>query len=309
MKIVFMGNPDFAVPSLNKLALSHHDIIGVVSNPERRMGRGRQLQLTAVGDEARRLGLPLYPVDNLKSDETRRILGELKPDLFVVVAYRILPKSLLTLPRFGAVNLHASLLPRYRGAAPIQWSLINGDAETGITTFLIQPKVDVGQILLQKSTPIYPDDDAGTLSERLSVIGADLLVETVDGLERHTIEPREQDHRLATPAPKIHSEMTRIRWEQPAELIHGWVRALSPSPRAYTLCRGKRLCIVKSTPHARSDSALPGTVVEVSKRHCLVQTGDGLLEILSVHPEGKRVMDFVSFQAGAKLTAGERLGS
>ncbi|MFQ6614049.1 MAG: methionyl-tRNA formyltransferase, partial [Fidelibacterota bacterium] len=149
MKIIFMGNPDFAVPSLKTLVASHNEIVGVVSNPERRMGRGRQMQFTAVGEEAHRMHLPLYPVENLKSAETHQLLADLQPDLLAVVAYRILPKSILSIPRIGAINLHASLLPRYRGAAPIQWALIHGDAETGVTTFLIQPKVDVGRILLQ----------------------------------------------------------------------------------------------------------------------------------------------------------------
>ena len=165
-----MGNPDFAVPSLNALAESAHTVVGVVSNPERPMGRGRKLTLTDVGQRAKELGLPFFPVDDLKSSKTHTLLSGLQPDLFAVVAYRILPKSLLEIPTYGAVNLHASLLPKYRGAAPIQWALINGDKETGVTTFQIQPKVDTGGILMQKSVPIRDEDNAGSLFARLSVL-------------------------------------------------------------------------------------------------------------------------------------------
>jgi len=308
VKIIFMGNPDFAVPSLDKLAVSRHEILGVVSNPQRPMGRGRQLRWTAVGERAQALDIPLYPVDNLKSEATQILLRDLNPDLFVVVAYRILPRALLAIPKKGAINLHASLLPKYRGAAPIQWSLINGDRETGVTTFLIRPKVDVGEILLQKAIPIEPEDDAGSLSQRLSQLGADVLLETVDKLEEGTITPQEQDHRLATPAPKITPEMQMIHWEQPARIIQGWIRALSPSPRAYTLCRGKRLNILKAEVSDSDGKIPPGTIVDAGKKSCLVQTGDGLLKLVAVQPEGKRVMDIASFQAGARLTVGERLG-
>ena len=207
MRTVFMGNPEFAIPTLKALQHSNHDLIAVVSNPPKPMGRGQALMSTAVGKFAKNQGFPLLEPRFLRSQELNTQLTALNPDLFVVVAYKILPKSLIDLPKFGALNLHASLLPKYRGAGPIQWSLMNGDKTSGITVFQIMPSVDTGDILLQEKMDILPKDNMLTLGMRLSTIGANLVVNALDGIEAGSLQPIIQNNNHATHAQKITKEI------------------------------------------------------------------------------------------------------
>ncbi|MEC9457267.1 MAG: methionyl-tRNA formyltransferase, partial [Candidatus Neomarinimicrobiota bacterium] len=243
MRTIFMGNPEFAIPTLKALQQSNHDLVAVVSNPPKPMGRGQALMSTAVGKFAKDQGFPLIEPRSLRSQELNKQLTTLNPDLFVVVAYKILPKSLIDLPRFGALNVHASLLPKYRGAGPIQWALMNGDKTTGVTVFQITPDVDTGDILLQQEIAISADDTMWTLGMRLCEAGAKLVIDTMDALETGSISGKPQDPALATPAPKITKEMTLIDWAWSAEKIHNWVRGLSPFPGMVTTIGGKQFRI------------------------------------------------------------------
>jgi len=225
-----MGNPEFAVPSLKKLAASNHEILSVVTNPPKPAGRGRKHINTPVAKCAEDLNLNVMEIDNLNSEDTIQNLQKLNADVFTVVAYRILPKEIIAIPAKGSINLHGSLLPKYRGAAPIQWSLINGDSETGLTTFILQPKVDTGNVLQQKKIAIDQDDNYGSLAEKMSNAGAELLVETMDEFEKGNLNPYAQDDVKATTARKISAEMTIINWQKSAQEIHNLIRGLTPSP-------------------------------------------------------------------------------
>ena len=307
MRTVFMGNPEFAIPTLKALQHSNHDLVAVVSNPPKPMGRGQALMSTAVGKFAKDQGFPLIEPQSLRSQELHTQLTALNPDLFVVVAYKILPKSLIDLPRLGALNLHASLLPKYRGAGPIQWALMNGDTTTGVTVFQITPDVDTGDILLQHEIAIGADDTMWTLGMRLCEAGAKLVIEAMDALETGSISGTPQDPALATPAPKITKEMTLIDWAWPAEKIHNWVRGLSPFPGMVTTIGGKQFRIYKTAVLNRNGNA-PGTIVELHNGSLVIATGDGLLSLLEVQIEGKKKMPAADFLRGATLKAGDRLG-
>jgi methionyl-tRNA formyltransferase len=260
-----------------------------------------------VGQFARDQGFPLIEPRSLRSQDLNKQLTALTPDLFVVVAYKILPKSLIDLPRFGALNLHASLLPKYRGAGPIQWALMNGDTTTGVTVFQITPDVDTGDILLQQEIAIGADDTMWTLGMRLCEAGAKLVIEAMDALETGSISGRPQDPALATPAPKITKEMTLIDWSWPAEKIHNWVRGLSPFPGMVTTIGGKQFRIYKTAVLDRYGNE-PGTIVEFHNGSLVIATGDGLLSLLEVQIEGKKKMPAADFLRGATLKAGEKLG-
>lgn len=308
MKIVFMGNPAFAIPSLKKLAANNHEILSVVTNPPKPSGRGRKLVSTPVAACADELGIPVIEIDNLISEETIHNLQKLDADVFAVVAYRILPKVILAIPAKGAINLHGSLLPKYRGAAPIQWSLINGDAETGLTTFIIQPKVDAGKILLQKRITIDQNDNYGSLAEKMSRAGAELLVKTLDEFEQGLISPYEQDESIATNASKPSAEMTVINWQQSAQEIHNLIRGLTPSPGCRTLLSGKSLKILKSNFTNENSSFDNGVISNIEKESFSIQAGSGQLIVLEVQLEGKRRMNTGEFLRGVQLKVGTSLG-
>lgn len=308
MKIVFMGNPAFAIPSLKKLAANNHEILSVVTNPPKPSGRGRKLVSTPVAACADELGIPVIQIDNLISEETIHNLQKLDADVFAVVAYRILPKVILAIPAKGAINLHGSLLPKYRGAAPIQWSLINGDAETGLTTFIIQPKVDAGKILLQKRITIDQNDNYGSLAEKMSRAGAELLVKTLDEFEQGLISPYEQDESIATNASKPSVEMTVINWQQSAQEIHNLIRGLTPSPGCRTLLSGKSLKILKSNFTNENSSFDNGVISNIEKESFSIQAGSGQLIVLEVQLEGKRRMNTGEFLRGVQLKVGTSLG-
>ncbi len=308
MRVVFMGNPQFALPTLTALLSSKHDVVGIVSNPPKPMGRGRKLKSTAIGQFAKENDLNLFQSSTLKSDELHNQLSELNPDVFVVVAFQILPKSLINLPKFGALNLHASLLPKYRGAGPIQWSLMNGDKISGITVFQIMPSVDTGDILLQEKMDIFPNDNMLTLGTRLSTIGANLVVNALDGIEAGSLQPIIQNNNDATHAPKITKEMTIINWSWAAEKIHNWVRGLSPHPGMSTTLKGKRMRIFNTRVVDEGVILGDGIVFKADSEEIFVDTGEHLLAFSEIQLEGKKRMSVSNFMKGNNIQMGDKLG-
>ena len=302
-----MGNPQFAVPSLRKLVESDHDILSVVTNPPKPAGRGKQLIKSPVAECAKELNLPIIETDELKSEKILHTLRDLNGDVFAVVAYRILPKKVINIPLKGAINLHGSLLPKYRGAAPIQWALINGESETGLTTFIIQPKVDKGNILLQKTIKIDSDDNYGSLAEKMSHTGAELLVNTVDRFESENVEPYNQLDSNATMAPKITPALTNISWEKSAKEIHNLIRGLAPFPGARTVLDSKTLKIFKTKYIEENSTNNSGEISNIGKDSFNVQTGKGQLIVLEVQVEGKRRMNAGDFLRGVQLDIGKNL--
>ena len=303
-----MGNPEFAVPSLKKLAASNHEILSVVTNPPKPAGRGRKLINTPVAKCAEDLDLNVMEIDNLHSEKTIQNLQKLNADVFTVVAYRILPKEIIAIPAMGSINLHGSLLPKYRGAAPIQWSLINGDRETGLTTFILQDKVDTGNVLQQKKISIDQDDNYGSLSKKMSNAGAELLFETMDEFEKGNLDPYAQDDFKATIARKISAEMTVINWQKSAQEIHNLIRGLTPSPGVRTLLSGKGLKIFE-TEFIKENYALnKGEISKIEKEYFSIQTSTGQLIVLQVQLEGKRRMSAGDFLRGVQLEVGTCLG-
>ncbi len=309
MRLIFFGNPEFAVPSLERLA-SSHDVACVVTSPDRPAGRGRKLRIPDVKSAAERLGLPVLQVEDLKDSSFLAEIARYAALLFVVVAFRILPPELFTIPQLGAINLHASLLPRYRGAAPINRAIMAGETETGVTTFLIRKKVDTGGILLQRSEVILPDDTFGSLHDRLSVIGADVLVETVNGLESGTLKPVPQDSTFASKAPKLSPEDGRIDWGRPAEDIRNQIRGLCPVPCAYTYRDGKKLKVFNSEiVSATLKDHNPGEIMlNGDNSGFVVACGKDLLRILELQPAGRKRMNASDYLRGYPVRPGEKLG-
>ncbi len=304
-----MGNPDFAVPSLRRISKSSHSITAVVSNPPKRIGRGNKIRETAVGLAAKAMEVPLLQPPQLNDKQFLQYLSWMKPDIFVVVAYKILSDRLLSIPKYGAINLHPSLLPKYRGAAPIQWALINGDSQTAVTTITLSGKIDAGGILLQETVDINNDDNYGTLASRLSEIGANIVVETLDGIEAGTLQGNLQDESKVTIAPKIKSDDYKIDWTKSAVQTHNLIRAFSPSPGAFTTLNGKRLKIYLSSTLANiSDKIKCGEIAICSNNQLAIQTGKGILEIREVQIEGKKRIKIEEFLRGAKLQTKMILG-
>ncbi len=304
MRLVFMGTPEFAVPSLRELLRSGHQVVAVVTVPDKPAGRGLRVRSSPVKKFAVEKNLPvLQPVD-LRAPEFLEQLHSLNADLCVVVAFRILPPEVFTLPPKGTVNLHASLLPKYRGAAPIQWAIIRGERETGVTTFFIEERVDTGDMILQEKIAIGEEETAGELSKRLAELGAVVLRRTVD-LIAEGKAPRRKQHGRATRAPKITREMCRIDWQKPAVEVHNLIRGLSPDPGAFTFWNGKEIKIYRSRPHdARTDFG-PGTVVGVDDDQINVATGSGVVSILEMQLAGRRRMSAAEFLRGHKLEPGD----
>lgn len=309
MRIVFMGTPEFSVPSLEALIQSGETLVGVVTQPDRPKGRGQTLIPSPVKQRSLKEGLPLLQPVKMKDPAFLDALTAWRPELIAVTAFgRILPKVILEMPPLGCINVHASLLPRYRGAGPIQWAVINGERETGITTMLMDEGMDTGAMLLQQAVPIQPDDTGGTLSVRLATVGADLLIETIRRLKEGTLAPIPQDHAQATLAPLLKKEDGLIDWTLPAQQIVNRVRGLSPWPGAYTYAGPERWTIWRAAADARAASAAPGTVVEAKKDGILVSTGEGLLAIAELQPANGRRMAAAQYLAGHPLTPGLRLG-
>ena len=307
MRVVFMGNPDFAIPTLKAINNSRHELVAVVSNPPKNMGRGKIASYTPVGQFSKDNDILLLEPESLNSDKLSNALIVLKPDIFVVVAYRILPEKLIQIPYHGAINLHASLLPKYRGAGPIQWALMNGDKETGVTIFQIKPRVDSGDILYQAKVKILKEDNMLSLGNRLCNRGAKMIIKTLDDIGRNILlNPIKQDSSLVTFAPKITKEMTFIIWEWSSYKIHNWIRGLSPYPGMSTFYKGKRLRVFK-TAIVRSDLIKPGSIIS-NNNNLIVSTGDGALSILELQLEGKKKMKIDDFLRGIDIEIGALFG-
>lgn len=309
MRLIFMGSPEFAIPSLEKLTQSRHEMVGVVTVPDKPKGRGRKFSESPVKTFAREHDLKILTPGNLKDEGFVQTLRELSPDLMVVVAFRILPEVVFIIPAKGTINLHASLLPKYRGAAPINWAIMNGETKSGLTTFYIKKKVDTGSMIMQREVEIDTEESFGEVHDRMAQIGADLLLETVDLIERGEVEATRQDDALATPAPKITPEYCRIDWSRKAVEIKNQIRGLAPSPGAFALFRGKILKVFKAqVVEDRSSSGDLGEVVETEKKESLqVRTVSGILSLLEVQPEGKRRMTVEEFVRGYRVQPEEKL--
>ncbi len=299
MNIIFMGTPQFAVPSLNILLNSHHKISAVVTVPDKPKGRGQHLAQSDVKKFAAEAGLNILQPDSLKDPEFIEELKSLSPDLIVVVAFRILPKSVFKLPKFGSINLHASLLPKYRGAAPINWAVINGERETGVTTFFLQEKVDTGSIIMQKSIDILSDDNAGSVHDKLMSIGAQVVFDTVDMIENTNGAPQifKQNNSEATPAPKIFKDDCRIDFDQAVDKVYDFIRGLSPYPGAFTEYRGKQIKIL-STSKSHWDSLKGPGRFFIKEGKLYVSTLNEFLEITELQMEGKKRMSSAEFLNG-----------
>jgi methionyl-tRNA formyltransferase len=311
MRVIFMGTPEFAVPSLESLLSSGHQVIGVVTQPDRPKGRGQAIVESAVKQVARRAGLPVLQPLKMKDPALLASLQEWNPEVIAVAAFgRILPPAILALPPQGCVNVHASLLPKYRGAAPIQWALINGERETGITTMLMDTGLDTGPVLLQEQVAIQPDDTAGSLSVRLAQVGGRLLLATLDGLKAGTLSPRPQDDAAATLAPLLKKEDGLIDWTLEAPAIANRIRGLTPWPGAYTFLGPIRWLICRAQPAARpTQGHAPGTVLDANKDGVLVATGSGTLAITELQPANSRRMTVGQYLAGHPVPAGAVLGA
>ncbi len=297
LKIVFMGTPEFAVPSVEMLHAAGYSIVGVITATDKHGGRGRSTLLeSAVKKRARELGLRILQPPNLKAPAFLETLRSLGADLQVVVAFRMLPEIVWNMPPRGTINLHGSLLPAYRGAAPINWAIIRGETVTGVTTFQLSHEIDTGDILLQHTMAIGPDETAGEVHDRMMVLGAETVLATVRGLEAGTLVPVPQDHTKASPAPKLTHEMCRIAFDQPAAAVHNFIRGLSPYPTAWTILDEKQLNVIRSEPGQWDAS--PGQIRTHGNTMLEVSCAAGSIKFLEVQLQGKRRMEITEFLRG-----------
>jgi methionyl-tRNA formyltransferase len=305
MRIVYMGTPQFAVGPLSALHAAGHVIVGAVARTDKPAGRGRELAEPAVKIKARELGIPVFQPKRVRDPEFIAVLRNLQPDAIVVAAYgQILSAEILFLPKFGCINIHASLLPAYRGAAPINWAIVNGDAETGITIMRMDEGMDTGAILLQESIPIEPADTAGSFAPKLAALGARLIVQALPLIEANKLPPQSQDNAKATLAPILKKEDGRIDWNLPAIAIHNRARGLSPWPGAFSFFEGKLVKIIETAPEP--GTAEPGLLSVQDKDVLLVGSGRGLLRILKLQPEGKKPMSAGEFLRGHRNLQGRK---
>lgn len=310
MRIVFMGTPDFAVPSLEALLKSGDEVVGIVTQPDRPKGRGQVLAPSPVKLVAQRETLPLLQPTKMKDPAFLEALAAWKPDLIAVAAFgRILPPAILSLPPNGCINVHGSLLPKYRGAGPIQWAIINGETETGITTMLMDEGMDTGAVLLQESIPIEADDTAGSLSPKLAELGGRLLVETIAQFKAGTLIPRPQNHAGATMAPLLKKEDGVIDWSLPAMSIANRIRGLTPWPGAYTFWGGDRWTILKAEASTDNTGGETGRVIAVARNAIAVSTGEGSLILKEIQPANSRRMTVAQYLAGHCVQLGQRFGA
>lgn len=308
MRLVFMGTPEFAVPSLRKLNDSPHDVTDVVTVPDRRKGRGLKYVESPVKKAALSMNLPIMQPENLADPVFLNQLQDRSADCYVVVGFRILPQIVYEMPEQGSINLHASLLPKYRGAAPIQWALIKGESETGVTTFFLKKCVDTGDIILQKKTEIRENENFGDLSSRLADLGADLVLRTVDLIAAGNAITRPQSG-VYTTAPKITSEICNIDWNKSALSIHNLIRALAPKPGAFSFWHSKRLKIFQSRmiTNGTTQRRFAGTVIKAEKKDLWIQTGNDVLAVESCQIAGKSRMTTDVFLRGYPIRPGDRL--
>ncbi|MDH7499383.1 MAG: methionyl-tRNA formyltransferase [candidate division NC10 bacterium] len=311
MKVLFMGTPSFALPCLLRLKREGYPIVAVLTRPDRPAGRGKLPTPPPVKSWAHRLDIPVRQPEKLKDPGLLSSLQALQPDLGVVVAYgKLLPSDLLYLPLRGCINVHASLLPRYRGAAPMQRALMAGEKITGITVLQMDEGMDTGPILLQAAHPILPSDNAGTLHDRLAILAPQILVQALEGLREGRLRPIPQREEEATYAPPLKNEEGFIRWERPAQALHHLIRALSPQPGAYCFWRGNRIKVLRAkVREERNLLPPPGSIVALESHLIGVATGGGILLLLEVQPEGKRSMHAGEFARGQRLQVGDSFAS
>jgi methionyl-tRNA formyltransferase len=295
-----MGTPSFSVSFLESLVHSKHQVIAAVTQPDRPSGRGQVLTAPPVKVRSQELKIPVLQPEDLKDLDFQRKLQDFQADLFVVVAFSLLPPALLELTPYGAVNLHGSLLPKYRGAAPIQWAVINGETQTGVTVFKLSSGMDQGPILLQETLPILEDDTAEDIFNKMVPMGCAAVLKALDLIEQGSADYKLQDPSLATPAPKLKKSHGEMHWEQGAQQLHNQIRGLYPWPAAWTLFRGRSLRILKAKIALESTlSGEPGCFgLDPSGSHLLVKTGAGVLELLNLQPEGKKIQSGVEFFRG-----------
>ena len=311
MRVVFMGTPDFAVGTLKALLQSRHQVVAVVTQPDKPKGRGKAMQFTAVKEVAVRAEIPVLQPKKVREPEVVEEIRQFHPDVIVVVAFgQLIPKAILDMPQYGCVNVHASLLPKYRGAAPIQWAVIDGEEKSGVTTMQMDEGLDTGDMLLTEEVILDSQETGGSLFDKLSEVGARLLLKTLDELEAGNVHPQKQPKESTTAyAAMLTKKMGEIDWTKSAVQIERLVRGLNPWPSAYTHLGQKTLKIWRAAVHPLSEQKKePGTVILMDKKHFGVQTGDGMLEILELQLEGKKRMDADAFLRGYQLENGTKLG-
>ena len=306
--IIFMGTPEFAVPSLKALHKNDQDIALIVTQPDRPKGRGRKLTPSPVKETAMNLGYSVIQSSSIRTDEFMSCIEKYTPDFIVVVAFgHIIPKKILAIPKIATINIHASLLPKYRGPAPIQWAIINEEKKTGVTTMLMDEGLDTGDILLSSKLEIASDDTSDSLHDRLADLGADLLIQTLNAFEAGDINPIPQDHSQATYAPMLKKNDGRMNWETPANAIEAFIRGMTPWPGAFTFHENKRLKIFRAKTIAMDTEASPGTVIKGFPNELWISTGKGVLSIMELQSEsGKRLL-IKDFLRGYKLPPGTHL--
>jgi methionyl-tRNA formyltransferase len=308
VRIIFFGSDDFAAVHLTKLLSSFHSVIACVTQPDRPKGRGMKMTPSPIKSIALSKKIPVLQPSTLKDQELCAQLKSFNADLFIVVAYgKILPEGVLSIPKLFCVNVHGSLLPKYRGAAPINWAIINGDHETGVTVMKMSPILDAGEMILQAKMAIDPHDSASALRERMAQLGAVILLEALEQIESGSHRLTRQDLALVSYAPKMTKELSHISWTDPAQKIHNLVRGLQPWPGASTSVGSKLIKILETRVSSASPSE-PGTIMAISKEGMLVAAGQQSLSIVKVQPESGKPMDPKSFAAGHKLTLGSKLG-
>lgn len=303
MKIVFFGTPDFAVASLEAINQSNHEIVGVVTSVDKPAGRGKKLQSSSVKKYAEEHNLLLHQPENLKDESFISSLSQLEADLFVVVAFRMMPKIVWSMPKMGTFNLHASLLPQYRGAAPINWAIINGESYTGVTTFLIDEKIDTGNILMYEKAEINPNDNAGILHDKLMLLGKDLVLKTIDNLQNNSLEPTKQitDGIELKLAPKLTKANTKIDWNESGNVIVNKIKGLSPYPSSWCKIQlAEKTLNFKLFDASLSDLKIPAGHMIIKGKNCYVGTNSNAIKLLEVQVEGKKRTSSIDFINGHK---------
>ena len=308
MRVVFMGTSEFSVGTLENLVKAGYEVVGVITQPDKPKGRGKSMQFSPVKEKALEYNIPVYQPFRVKEEAFIEELKAMEPEFIVVVAFgQILPKAILDMPKYGCINVHASLLPKLRGSAPIEWSIINGEQETGVTTMFMDAGVDTGDMLLKSATPITPTDTGATLRDKLSKMGADLLIETLKGLQEGTIQRVKQKDEDSTYVKMLTKSLGQIDFTKSAIEIERLIRGLNPWPSAYTSLDGKTLKIWSAKILPEDSLGKPGEIVEVTKNSLVVQTGNGRLSLLEVQLEGKKRMEVGAFLRGYEVKEGTML--
>ncbi len=294
-----MGTPGFAVPSLNILLEHDYNVVGVITSTDKLGGRGKKKVIESeVKQFAKSKGLKILQPSNLKAPAFVEELRSLKANLQIVVAFRMLPEVVWSMPQLGTFNLHGSLLPKYRGAAPINWAVINGDQETGVTTFFLKKEIDTGDLIFQERMPIGPNDTAGEVHDQMMILGAETVLKTVKAIEKEKVNPQQQDDSQATKAPKIFHETCEIDFNQTSQSVHNFIRGMSPYPAAWTQLDGKKLKITRAKFHLAKHQLTPGTFHTDNKNYIHIATKDGFIEVELLQLQGRKRMDTVAFLNG-----------